>query len=82
MNFLALLPAATISVLATSALAQDASESTNTPINALGGPLSTLVLCTILAAVIVVVGGYFVMQARHARGDDNGDPGSSDPPNA
>lgn len=79
MRKVACLPGLLTGVATTAAKGQDATSMA--PAVAGGEPLSTLMICTLAAAIIVVLAGYFVIRSRnsHAADDKHKDP--SDPPN-
>lgn len=53
--------------MTTVAYAQEPESVAKSPTVAGSEPLSTLMICTLAAAIVVVIAGYFVMQARDSR---------------
>lgn len=62
--------------LTAAAYAQEPESVTKSPAVAGGEPLSTLMICTLAAAIVVVIAGYFVMRARGSNADNR----QKDPP--
>lgn len=79
MRIVARLPGLLSGVVTTAANAQDATSMA--PTVAGSEPLSTLLIWTLAGAIVVVIAGYFVMQARDSNSADDKQKDHFDPPN-